>query len=135
MDGGGLNYRGDSSLNVPIISDRLAVRAVVGYQNKGGWIDKPNDRNANDSEVQNYRIRVKAQPADALTIDLIASNYHSHADAPNSSFPDLTTQSSAAEPLIQDYDTLRSEEHTSELQSLMRISYATFCLKTKTRIH
>src|SRR3546814_2286924 len=28
--------------------------------------------------------------------------------------------------------TPRSEEHTSELQSLMRISYAVFCLKTKT---
>src|SRR3546814_9730852 len=28
---------------------------------------------------------------------------------------------------------LRSEEHTSELQSLMRISYAVFCLKTKNR--
>src|SRR3546814_15086353 len=27
----------------------------------------------------------------------------------------------------------RSEEHTSELQSLMRISYAVLCLKTKTR--
>src|SRR3546814_10419577 len=29
----------------------------------------------------------------------------------------------------------RSEEHTSELQSLMRISYAVFCLKTKTSIY
>src|SRR3546814_5071034 len=28
----------------------------------------------------------------------------------------------------------RSEEHTSELQSLMRISYADFCLKQKTNI-
>src|SRR3546814_3226901 len=28
--------------------------------------------------------------------------------------------------------TLRSEEHTSELQSLMRISYAVFCMKNKT---
>src|SRR3546814_9039805 len=28
---------------------------------------------------------------------------------------------------------LRSEEHTSELQSLMRISYAVFCLKKKKR--
>src|SRR3546814_4630849 len=27
---------------------------------------------------------------------------------------------------------VRSEEHTSELQSLMRISYAVFCLKTQT---
>src|SRR3546814_5557459 len=30
-------------------------------------------------------------------------------------------------------DPCRSEEHTSELQSLMRISYAVFCLKKKTR--
>src|SRR3546814_7417420 len=29
--------------------------------------------------------------------------------------------------------TSRSEEHTSELQSLMRISYAVFCLKKKTK--
>src|SRR3546814_9746398 len=29
-------------------------------------------------------------------------------------------------------DTLRSEEHTSELQSLMRISYAVLCLTKKT---
>src|SRR3546814_3645331 len=32
---------------------------------------------------------------------------------------------------IAPVDALRSEEHTSELQSLMRISYAVFCLKNK----
>src|SRR3546814_7029593 len=32
---------------------------------------------------------------------------------------------------IEDLDPGRSEEHTSELQSLMRISYAVFCLKKK----
>src|SRR3546814_13412351 len=31
----------------------------------------------------------------------------------------------------KEYSKLRSEEHTSELQSLMRISYAVFCLKKK----
>src|SRR3546814_2803159 len=31
--------------------------------------------------------------------------------------------------------TLRSEEHTSELQSLMRTSYAVFCLKKKKTNH
>src|SRR3546814_5482203 len=37
------------------------------------------------------------------------------------------------EPLIDHHvdDRGRSEEHTSELQSLMRISYAVFCLKKK----
>src|SRR3546814_4425366 len=33
-----------------------------------------------------------------------------------------------------DEEGVRSEEHTSELQSLMRISYAVFCLKKKTTI-
>src|SRR3546814_10222153 len=36
------------------------------------------------------------------------------------------------EPL-DDRTNLRSEEHTSELQSLMRISYAVFCLKKKNK--
>src|SRR3546814_5413557 len=35
------------------------------------------------------------------------------------------------EASITDPDIQRSEEHTSELQSLMRISYAVFCLKKK----
>src|SRR3546814_7158330 len=34
-------------------------------------------------------------------------------------------------PLLRDDRSGRSEEHTSELQSLMRISYAVFCLKKK----
>src|SRR3546814_7829769 len=33
--------------------------------------------------------------------------------------------------LLNHFDVRRSEEHTSELQSLMRISYAVFCLKKK----
>src|SRR3546814_3633698 len=37
-----------------------------------------------------------------------------------------------AQPVGADHG-IRSEEHTSELQSLMRISYAVFCLKQKTR--
>src|SRR3546814_13516803 len=35
--------------------------------------------------------------------------------------------------VIAGADLWRSEEHTSELQSLMRISYAVFCLKKKTK--
>src|SRR3546814_1583277 len=36
-------------------------------------------------------------------------------------------------PVAQFRAECRSEEHTSELQSLMRISYAVFCLKKKTK--
>src|SRR3546814_4569845 len=45
-------------------------------------------------------------------------------EAPSISFGDEAPTSGAVLPL-------RSEEHTSELQSLMRISYAVFCLKKK----
>src|SRR3546814_1103029 len=37
-------------------------------------------------------------------------------------------------PLVRVALGMRSEEHTSELQSLMRISYAVFCLKKKKNI-
>src|SRR3546814_4670403 len=43
-------------------------------------------------------------------------------------------QPSRPPPLSAVLPTERSEEHTSELQSLMRISYAVFCLKTKITI-
>src|SRR3546814_10050133 len=54
----------------------------------------------------------------------------------------ITRAEKAARELIQNetrfandghQDDRRSEEHTSELQSLMRISYAVFCLKKKTQ--
>src|SRR3546814_7361046 len=41
--------------------------------------------------------------------------------------PDCSSLRSERERLVG----IRSEEHTSELQSLMRISYAVFCLKKK----
>src|SRR3546814_4046297 len=51
-------------------------------------------------------------------------------------FFDLTMGGAIAASLLNDGWTtlaLRSEEHTSELQSLMRISYAVFCFKKTNR--
>src|SRR3546814_5004744 len=45
--------------------------------------------------------------------------------------PSATEQGNAWPPEVVDEVLARSEEHTSELQSLMRISYAVFCLKKK----
>src|SRR3546814_3542237 len=44
-----------------------------------------------------------------------------------------TVRHSSGTTLQHIFDAQRSEEHTSELQSLMRISYAVFCLKKKTK--
>src|SRR3546814_9106435 len=48
----------------------------------------------------------------------------------NSRSSNARSSSATVTPCVK-ADTLRSEEHTSELQSLMRISYAVFCLKKK----
>src|SRR3546814_2269536 len=44
---------------------------------------------------------------------------------------DCRANTAKALRMFLDTITARSEEHTSELQSLMRISYAVFCLKNK----
>src|SRR3546814_8429741 len=51
--------------------------------------------------------------------------------AGNCSKPSEEKNCSPARTISVSLRPLRSEEHTSELQSLMRISYAVFCLKKK----
>src|SRR3546814_6325361 len=49
-------------------------------------------------------------------------------------FNSYRNSSSRCDPTRNSMSAIRSEQHTSELQSLMRISYAVFCLKKKTTI-
>src|SRR3546814_5388570 len=53
------------------------------------------------------------------------------ADVNISSGQSTTLSASLGTPAPAGVEIVRSEEHTSELQSLMRISYAVFCLKKK----
>src|SRR3546814_5732569 len=46
----------------------------------------------------------------------------------------LSRESMSRAPNVCSSRFTRSEEHTSELQSLMRISYAVFCLKKKKKV-
>src|SRR3546814_5254820 len=69
------------------------------------------------------------------SVAVLAEAGHSYADNENlfhrvSSFG--TAKQTKREPIGH---ARRSEEHTSELQSLMRISYAVFCLKKKKNTH
>src|SRR3546814_7562717 len=89
----------------------------------------------------------------ALPASLLSSNQHVHSPAmPMTPFPASASSPSASpdplwsisrsrgasdpagRPSWRQQPAHRSEEHTSELQSLMRISYAVFCLK-KQRTH
>src|SRR3546814_5760383 len=67
---------------------------------------------------------------DGNQIELQVDNYDKIEDA--TAF--FYSEAFAENPVGVEFDPdelLRSEEHTSELQSLMRISYAVFCLKKK----
>src|SRR3546814_8083991 len=69
---------------------------------------------------------------DAYRLYLEHAGVENQADEPVLSF-------TRAWMLVRFFDSgmlqLRSEEHTSELQSLMRISYAVFCLKKQNKQH
>src|SRR3546814_2563518 len=62
--------------------------------------------------------------------DPLPGHYSSPESSPSTAGP-LSWPSSWPAPLSGKWatDATRSEEHTSELQSLMRLSYAVFCLK------
>src|SRR3546814_7022784 len=65
--------------------------------------------------------------------DLGAQRRHGNRDADGDDRQDegIFGRGRAALVLPKPLEEVRSEEHTSELQSLMRISYAVFCLKKK----
>src|SRR3546814_9847901 len=72
----------------------------------------------------------------AMTPKELGELGHLEAAAPHVDIADFPPEGDDAllEPGMRKSVTyLRSEEHTSELQSLMRISYAVFCLKKKTK--
>lgn len=71
-DDGADSYRGDMAINAPLVEGKLAARAVLGYQDLGGWIDRPNQKDANDSKIKTGRLKLNSQPTDALSIGLSA---------------------------------------------------------------
>lgn len=101
---GGSNYRGDAALNIPIIEGKLAARAVGGYQDLSGWIDRPNDKDANDAQIRNFRLKVNAAPTDELSIGL--SGWLSRADygAPPAGTDDRTHRSLTSEAIEDNFD-------------------------------
>src|SRR3546814_9227062 len=63
----------------------------------------------------------------ALQVSYEEGHHNLSSGIPSSAFRSINASSEESSS-----STERSEEHTSELQSLMRISYAVFCLKKKT---
>src|SRR3546814_4874141 len=68
----------------------------------------------------NAKITIDAKEKTKAIFDSISTD--------NDFYPENPTKTNMS---LNDKITIRSEEHTSELQSLMRISYDVFCLKKK----
>src|SRR3546814_7729050 len=79
------------------------------------------DKAAIGFNLDDRKTHVGIAVADRLPVREVA------AGALRAAFDDVTGQRAGGELVV----VVRSEEHTSELQSLMRISYAVFCLKKK----
>lgn len=101
---GGESYRGDLAVNVPLVSDKVGLRAVVGYEDRGGWIDKPNNKDANDTQPLNLRLKLNAQPTAQLSINASAWRSSTDQGAPSIAPEVKETPVVAAEPVSTDYD-------------------------------
>src|SRR3546814_9942186 len=83
-------------------------------------------------------------PFSLLRLNEVDAGYRASAghEDPDEELPDARDSVAGSDAVIlhqfgfglEAGDRVRSEEHTSELQSLMRISYAVFCLKKKKKI-
>lgn len=102
--GGDESYRGDVAVNLPLLPGKLAARVVAGYEDRGGWIDKPNQKDANDGVVKNLRLKVNAQPTDALSIGLMAWLSREDYNSPNTSDEPGRSSSTAREFNVSEYD-------------------------------
>jgi iron complex outermembrane recepter protein len=101
---GGESYRVDAAANLPIVKEKLGARFVVGYQNLSGWVDKPNDEDANDAEILNLRLKLNARPSDELSIGLTAWVSRSDYGAPSTGLDGRTHRSWVTEPIASDYE-------------------------------
>src|SRR3546814_7890670 len=99
----------EGALNLPVVDGKAALRIAGQYQKRDGWTKNIGiGDDADDLNSRALRVSLLLEPFEGLKNTTIIDYYRNHSTGGG-----------------------RSEEHTSELQSLMRRSYAVFCLKTK----
>src|SRR3546814_6505389 len=114
---------------VGITAILAGIRALAGRR---ALVPKYDDPDARACYCRGM-IKIPAHAATALSLALLLGACASGPQRSATEAPMFTSERSSDHRDGDDLLTagLRSEEHTSELQSLMRLSYAAFCLKKK----
>jgi outer membrane receptor protein involved in Fe transport len=95
---GGGNYQGDLAVNVPIIEDKFAARAVVGQEDLSGWIDSPVRKDVNDERLTTARVKFDASPTTDLSVGMEVWHSDSKYGAPSLSLDNGTITATQPEP-------------------------------------
>src|SRR3546814_9470875 len=99
------------------------------------WVDFPHDAYVPEFVNEHPGIIIRAANSLSDTCIILPVTVHSKRREPTyTSFPKTPTQGAMLKGGSPTSFVTRSEEHTSELQSLMRNSYAVCCLKKKITI-
>src|SRR3546814_9298554 len=130
----GSQQAGDLALQAPHHSVAIGIERLVQIDQGAGVLDHPVQAFVEGGHpyVAQHPLAAAQRVAPAR-IQVHSTRRRTHRVASPSTPPRVTafTQLRARTRLAS----RRSEEHTSELQSLMRSSYAVFCLKKKTQSH
>jgi iron complex outermembrane receptor protein len=129
VEHGGFGYGGEAVLNLPLVSDHLALRAV-GYGLHGaGWIDNDGRRNdTNSSRTYGGRLALRWQPSPDWTIDLGGTaQYLNVANSQYVTRSDHALDASRhiAEPIDNDFREIAAtvEGHVAGLRLVSATSY------------
>src|SRR3546814_7038868 len=114
----------------PKTDGNLAALAVYEREQAKLDISEREFERAKVSALLRILTRDQGAANDYTGLELVAESLSEHTT--NVWRPVVSLLAEAAGEL-DSLDDMRSEEHTSELQSLMRISYAAFCLKKKNK--
>lgn len=122
-DNGRRNYSGDAAINIPLIENKLAIRAVVGYENVGGWIDSAVGKNVNYASLRNYRIHLNATPTDDLSVEVTSWSSRNDYAAPSSGLSNYNNNAITDQPIQTNFD-------AEGLQVGYRLPWATLTSQT-----
>jgi outer membrane receptor protein involved in Fe transport len=86
--GGGTNYAANAALNVPLVTDKIGLRAVGYYRSDSGYVDAPrqNAKNVDDRRSYGGRLYLSAKPNDTLSLLASLSYQHDAQDDQSATF-------------------------------------------------